>query len=57
MKSLQQTLYEKLKIRPSKSDINEFDVITLLEDVTNLLLKKKLATGSTGKDTGIWNVY
>lgn len=40
MKSLQQTLYEKLKIRPSKSDFNEFDVITLLEDVTNLLLKK-----------------
>lgn len=40
MKSLQQTIYEKLKIRPSKSDISEFDVITLLEDVTNLLLKK-----------------
>lgn len=40
MKSLQQTIYEKLKIRPSKSDINDFDIITLLEEVMNLLLRK-----------------
>lgn len=40
MKSLQQTIYEKLKVRPSQSKFNDFDVIALLEDVTNLLLRK-----------------